>query len=306
MAHFVLLGATGYVGRHVLQALEQAPGVARLTCLGRRAAAETGADWVPADLGADEPAVLAARLGRLQPDAIINCAGRTEGGVRELVAANVDVVATLLEAVMRGAPRARLVHLSSAAEYGAVMPGEAVREDTPPQPVSFYGVTKLAATQLLCQARAAGLVDAVVLRVFNLVGPSLSVSTVLGKAAADLRWALQAGAPSVQLGSLAAYRDFVDVRDVARAVVMAAMATAPKATVFNIGQGKAIGVRAAVQHLAKVAGFAGVIEETSQGSPRSSAVAWQQANVERAAQQLGWTPALDLSASLASLWHSYV
>ena len=67
---------------------------------------------------------------------------------------------------------------------------------------------------------------AVVLRVFNPVGPGAPEESLPGRVAAELRRALASGA-EVRLGSLDAVRDFVDARDVADAVIAAAAGPAP-------------------------------------------------------------------------------
>src|SRR3954462_15585667 len=50
-----------------------------------------------------------------------------------------------LAALDRGPRPVRLVHLGSAAEYGAVPPGVPVAESAPARPISAYGMSKLAA-----------------------------------------------------------------------------------------------------------------------------------------------------------------
>uniref|UniRef100_UPI000A65A21B NAD-dependent epimerase/dehydratase family protein n=1 Tax=Streptomyces prasinopilosus TaxID=67344 RepID=UPI000A65A21B len=115
-----------------------------------------------------------------------------------------------------------------------------------------------------------------------------------------------AGAEAVlRLGDLSAYRDFVDVRDVARAAVLAATAAGPLPPVLNIGGGEAVRVRDLVHLLARRAGFGGRIEEdtgTAGGSARSAAVSWQCSDVTAAGEALGWRPSYTLEESLAALW----
>ena len=94
----------------------------------------------------------------------------------------------------------------------------------------------------------------------------------------------------LRLGDLSAHRDFVDVRDVARAAVLARRPRPARCRrVLNIGSGRA--VRSATWCTAgDVAGFRGRIEEGGAGSARSAAVAWQCADIAAAGQALGWQP----------------
>ena len=165
------------------------------------------------DLAADGPARIAALLARVAPDAVVNCAGATAGAPDVLAAANVTAVHALLTAMLETRGTARLVHIGSAAEYGPATEGTPVTERTAPRPASAYGATKLAGTALTELARTAGL-DAVTLRVFNVVGAGAPQDGLPGRAAALLRQAIARGT-SLRLGPLDAVRDFVDARDAA-------------------------------------------------------------------------------------------
>ncbi|MGW5667231.1 NAD-dependent epimerase/dehydratase family protein [Micromonospora sp. NPDC003776] len=287
----LLFGGSGFIGRHVRVAL--AP-YADLVCPDRR----------ECDLVGIGVARLAALVRDVRPDAVVNCAGRSAGSGYEMVGAQTMVTAKLVEAVAAGAPDARLVRLGSAAEYGVVPPGVAVREDHPAVPISEYGVSQLAGTRLAELAGATGRVDAVVLRVFNPVGPGSPRTSALGRAAMLLRQALARGEGHVAMGLLDSYRDFVDVRDVASAVRAAVLAAALSERVFNVGSGRAVPTRHAVRLLAHVAGFTGELRdgEFSPTATRSAAVPWMCADVSRAARAFGWAPGYDLPDSLKALW----
>jgi nucleoside-diphosphate-sugar epimerase len=163
-----------------------------------------------------------------------------------------------------------------------------------------YGVTKLAGTLAVT---GSGL-DAVVLRVFNPVGAGAPASGLPGRLAAAFR----AGPPGgvVRTGDLGAYRDFVDVRDVAEAVALAVLAAGPLPPVVNIGSGRATLVRDLAAELATLCGFTGTVEESGAGSERSAAVSWVRADIALAASALGWTPVRTLHDALAALCHSPV
>ncbi len=106
----------------------------------------------------------------------------------------------------------------------------------------------------------------------------------------------------LRLGDLSAYRDFVDARDVARAVEQAVTAPGPLPRVLNIGGGQAVPVRELVHTLAGIAGFGGRIEEQGAGSARSERVSWQCSDVSAARTALGWRPSYTLRESLTALW----
>jgi nucleoside-diphosphate-sugar epimerase len=292
MTHVLIFGAGGFVGRSVRQAVEDDPRIAAVTCPGR-----DRCDLLRA--GIDE---LAALLAAVRPDAVVNCTGRLAGSGYDLIEANTAVTAKLLEAVAVAVPTARLVRLGSAGEYGQVPHGRAVGEEYPAIPVSTYGVSHLAATRLVELAGAAGRVDGVVLRMFNPIGAGLHEENVLGRAAALFRRAADTGEDAISLGDLTAYRDFVDVRDVAAAVVAAIVVDALPERVFNVGSGHAVTTRQAVHLLADMAGFTGEIREEAATPTRSAAVGWMRADIDRAARVLGWAPAHELAASVKAVW----
>jgi nucleoside-diphosphate-sugar epimerase len=296
MSNVLLFGASGFLGNYACRAM--APH-ADLICPSR-----AECDLVRA--GVEE---LVTLIRAVRPDAVVSCVGQLAGNGYQLVRANTLVAAKLLEAVAAGAPGARLVRLGSAAEYGAVPHGHSVTEDDPAVPVSEYGISHLAATRLFELAGTTGRVDTVVLRVFNPIGNGLPEQNALGRAAALLRQARADGANHITMGSLAAYRDFVDARDVAAAIRTAVQATALPARVFNVGSGQAVPTREAVRLLAQVAGFTGEIREAARPSPRplagvarSQAVSWMRADIGRAGKLLGWAPTHELTASVQAMW----
>jgi nucleoside-diphosphate-sugar epimerase len=245
----LLIGANGYIGRFVADRLLADPAV-QLTALGRGDDAD-----VRFDLASGSPGALTRFLDAVHPGVVINCAGATRGGARELTRHNTVAVATVCEALRRSGCGARLVQIGCSAEYGPSQPGSSTAEDAVPRPGGPYGVSKLAATELVL---GSGL-DAVVLRVFSPAGPGTPAGSPLGRLAEAMRRAMQTGDGELKLGGLGVQRDFVDVRDVARAVHAASLSAAQG--VINIGSGRAVRLRDAAATLARVAGYGGALHE---------------------------------------------
>lgn len=292
----LVIGAAGFIGAHVrrqavLEGME-------VVTAGRSMLADSEWHYL-LDL-ADQPLQIAAVLAEAAPDAVVNCAGATEGGAPLMAATNINGTYALVRAMLLTRHRARLVHLGSAAEYGRGMPGVPVAEGTPPRPLNLYGATKLAGTQAVELARSAGL-DAVVLRVFNAIGPGTPPSLMPGRMAAALRAAMPTGG-EVTLGPLHAVRDFVDVRDIARAVVAAVSTPDLPHPILNIAGGHGVPVRSVVDALLEVSGARCAVREDASGSPRGDDVPWQQAAIARATTDLDWRPEWDLRTSVADLW----
>ncbi|MGW5733470.1 MULTISPECIES: NAD-dependent epimerase/dehydratase family protein [Streptomyces] len=291
----LVLGSTGYLGGHIAERLHALPGV-RLLRGGR-----APSDDLRVDLAHMTPAALAEQLARAEPDAVVNCVGAVGGSPLTLAETNSRGPAALCEAMRSAAPGARLVHLGSAAEYGPTGMGVRTAEDAPARPVAPYGATKLAGTLAVVDAE----LDALVLRVTNPVGPRAPRAGLPGRLTAELARAV-AHTPhaTVQVGDLSAYRDFVDVRDVARAVALAVALPKRLPRLLNVGSGKAVPVRDLVHGLVGAAGFTGRVEESLGKVGRSLAVPWQCADIGAAERELGWTPVHSLRDSVRALWLS--
>jgi nucleoside-diphosphate-sugar epimerase len=84
-------------------------------------------------------------------------------------------------------------------------------------------------------------------------------------------------------------------------VACTAAANAP-GRLYNVGSGRATGARVLAEQLLHIAGFRGDIREEAPPSDRSGTLARQQANIDRAAAELHWSPRHDLTDSLNDLW----
>ncbi|MBA0051448.1 NAD-dependent epimerase/dehydratase family protein [Streptomyces sp. AJS327] len=305
----LLLGASGYLGRYVADRLLADPAV-QLTALGRGDEAD-----VRFDLSHGSPGALTRFLDAVHPGVVVNCAGATRGGARDLIRHNTVSAATVCESLRRSACGARLVHVGCASEYGPAPAGSSTGEDAVPRPGGPYGVSKLAATELVVES---GL-DAVVLRVFSPVGPGTPAGSPLGRLAELMRRAMQQGDGELRLAGLGVQRDLVDVRDIARAVHAASLSAAQG--VVNIGTGRAVRLRDAAGVLARAAGYTGSVVgvpaghgTATDGHPPPATAghpaqpyadgcgSWQQADVRTARDRLGWRPRIGLEESLADIW----
>ncbi len=139
----LLTGGTGFVGRHLIDALlRHGDSVTALVRSPGRASgfSERGVRLVPGDLS-DAPALRAASA---RQDIIYHVAGRIAApNEAEFLAVNRDGVAQVVAAASE-VSQARIVLVSSLAAGGPVARGERLRGDEPPRPVTGYGRSKLA------------------------------------------------------------------------------------------------------------------------------------------------------------------
>ncbi|MGW4940884.1 NAD-dependent epimerase/dehydratase family protein [Actinoplanes sp. NPDC004185] len=296
----MVLGAGGFLGRHICAAFASA-GVT-VVRVSRRPSAEPGGTWAALDLAGAGSRQLSRLLATYRPAIVVNAAGVVwQDDERRMEELNGTFVRRLAGVLGSSEPPARLVHLGSVHEYGPVPPGTGIVESREPRPAGAYGRTKLEGTRGVLDAAAGGL-DAVVLRVANACGPGTPPQSLLGAVAAHLaRQAGAAGPPEpLRLAPLRARRDFVDVRDVAEAVLAAARAPRPDVAsrVVNVARGEAVAVRYLVDRLVRLSHLPVRIEELDPPAAVRSAIEWQQADITLARTLLGWKPRRGLDESL--------
>ena len=154
---------------------------------------------------------------------------------RIYTACNVDATQVLLEACA-GVSLERFVYASSSAVYGdnVELP---MRETARPQPVSPYGVTKLAAEHLCQLYHLNHGVPAVSLRYFTVYGPRQRPDMAFHR---FIKAALS-GAPIALYGDGEQTRDFTFVADASAATAAAAVRGVP-GHIYNIGGGSRVSV----------------------------------------------------------------
>jgi len=202
---------------------------------------------------------------------------------------NIEATQLLLEAVRGTSALERLVFASSSSVYGdsVSMP---MREDALPQPVSPYGVTKLAAEQLCHLYHTTWDVPAVSLRYFSVYGPRQRPDMGFHK---FLRAVIRAE-PIRLYGDGDQTRDFTYVHDAVNATVAAAVRGVP-GHVYNVGGGSCVSVNHVVEMIARVAGRQPVVEvdPAQPGDMRHT-----YADTSRARAELGFQPQVSLEQGL--------
>jgi UDP-glucuronate 4-epimerase len=300
---YVVTGAAGFIGSHLAEALlAGGHDVVGVDCLtDNYPAAEKQANLAIARehdrfafVGADLVTVDAERL--LDGiDVVFHLAA--EPGVRSswgrrfdrYLRNNIRATQRLLEA-SSSAPERRIVYASSSSVYG-----ESERlptpEDAAPQPLSPYGVTKLAAEQLCRLYHANHGVDTVALRFFSVYGPRQRPDMAFRRFCE----AAVARDPIDVYGDGRQTRDFTFVGDVVAAARAAAGADGVAGEAYNIGGGSRVSLAATLELLA---GIAGRPLDVRRHERESGDVQDTGADIARARDALGFEPATDLEAGL--------
>jgi nucleoside-diphosphate-sugar epimerase len=304
----LLIGGTGFLGRHVLNRLSTAG--MEVTVVTRRAAALAGRGRVvELDGGAPRRAQFASMIDRFTPDAVVNTVGEIwRNDVSLLQAANAELPEQLALAMADLGSTARLVHLGSSLEYGPLPHPHATDEGCSETPRSEYGRTKLRGTRRIFEVAQEASLDIVVLRIFNAIGTDMSPASLLGRTLHTLTRARRDGRRArLTLFDLSQHRDYVDARDLAEAVLRSTVSRRLAGVpVLNIGTGRASSAYELVRGLALASGVEFAIEvlPAPEGGGRSSAADWQIADPTLARRHLNWSAARTLPETLRWIWRT--
>lgn len=160
-----------------------------------------------------------------------------DDAVRDAETNVLGTVSLLKECAMAGIKK--FIYASSMAVYGAAatLP---VSENNSLSPASPYGTGKLAGESYLRQLAEHYGFEGVVLRYFNTYGPRQTFTPYVGVITIFITRILQ-GKPPVIYGQGSQVRDFIHVKDVAKANIHA-MTKAAHGSVINVGTGKGTSV----------------------------------------------------------------
>ena len=212
---------------------------------------------------------------------------------------NIEGTAHVLDAA-RAAGVRRVVVVGSAEEYGRVDARDLpLREDTPLQPTTPYGVSKIAASFLALQAHLAHGLDVIRVRAFSHTGPGQSDRFLVPALAARIAAAEREQRDEIRAGSLDPVRDLSDVRDVVRAYRLLATRGAA-GEVYNVCSGSGVSVREIAEHLLAAARRPLRIT-VDPALVRPVEVPRLVGDAARLRAATGWVPAIGLDETLAAV-----
>jgi len=204
---------------------------------------------------------------------------------------NIEATQVLLEAATKAPGLERFVYASSSSVYGDNTPMP-FREDAMTQPVSPYGVSKLAAEQLCYLYYANFRVPTVSLRYFTVYGPRQRPDMGFHR---FLR-ATILGEPITVYGDGEQTRDFTFVRDIVAANIAAAVKGVP-GRVYNIGGGSRVSVNEILELIGRVARRKPIVrvDPVQKGDMRHT-----YADTSLARADLGFVPTVGLEEGLTA------
>jgi GDP-4-dehydro-6-deoxy-D-mannose reductase len=251
----LVTGADGFIGGALARRLVELGDV--VVGLSRRGTSETGRAFerVQADLR-DADAVRAA-VERTRPERIFHLAALNHIPTsftepEETFVVNAIGTLHLLDAARAVVPGATFVSVGSSSEYGdAARPRDFVGEGDALLPTSPYAISKVAQSLLCRQVFKTYGQRAIHVRPFAVIGPGKK-GDALTQFCERVVGIERGDEPVLRCGNLEPLRDFIDVRDCARALVLVAERGAP-GDVFNVCNGVAVKMAELVDTLRSVA-----------------------------------------------------
>ena len=302
----LITGGAGFIGSHIAEAY-QAAGWS-VTCLddlsrGKKEQVPKGARFVEADVRSKD-AFQAIADGKF--DVVVHQAAQID--VRISVDepahdASINLVgfANVLSAVSAGKVRRAVFASSGGVVYGdpEVLP---TPEPTANLPISPYGVSKLAGEHYLRVLGTLHGFEGVALRYSNVYGPRQDPKSEAGVVSIFVS-RLLANKPLTVFGDGKQTRDYVFVKDVARANLLAGTVDVSRGDrldvpAFNIGTGRETSVNDLAHHVGRAIDRTPVLEYAP---PRAGELFRSCLDVSKAARELKWTPQVSFDDGMKQL-----
>jgi GDP-4-dehydro-6-deoxy-D-mannose reductase len=247
--------------------------------------------------------VLRGIIADVRPEQVYHLAALTNPAApyRALYEANVYGTIHLLDALRHESPGAAVLIAGSSAQYGPTQPHEnPIGEAQEFRPITQYAVTK--ATQDLLGTMAGATGQRVIrTRSFNIVGPRQGAQFVSGAFArqiAEIELGLRP--PVIEVGNLAAVRDFVDVRDVVRAYTLA-LAAGRSGHAYNVCSGAGRSVQSLLDGLLALSTTNSIEVRPVAERMQPADVPAQVGSYARLAADTGWQPLIPWEQTLRDL-----
>jgi UDP-glucose 4-epimerase len=302
----LVTGGAGFIGSHIAEAyLAAGWEVVVLDDLsrGHQRNVPSGARFVKADIRSPEARKLLADGGftvlnhhAAQIDVRVSVdEPALDAGI------NVVGLVNLLDGAGAGGVKRVVFASSGGVVYGDpdVVP---TPETAPKAPISPYGVSKLAGEYYLRALAALRGFEAVAMRYANVFGPRQDPKSEAGVVSIFVSRLLEKR-PLTVFGDGKQTRDYVFVRDVARANVLASTAAVPAGssiddTAFNVATGKQTSVLELAEMVGKVMGQKPVIELAP---ARAGELFRSSLDIGKARKVLGWKPEFGFDDGLPQL-----
>jgi GDP-4-dehydro-6-deoxy-D-mannose reductase len=302
----LITGANGFVGRHLIAALEAADtspstrifaATHSLVADGDPLVGQGRIEQAPLDMR--DAASTQVLLADIRPTHVVHLAARASGADTDretIFAVNVEGTRHLLDAARSLAQPPRVLLVSTGYVYGDTEAERPARESDPmaiPGRFGAYTDSKIAMERMAAHYRDL----AFVVRAFAHTGPGQAATFAIPAFARQLA-RIERGEqePEILVGNLEARRDLLDVRDVAAAYLLLLEQAIPGET-YNVANGSPIAMR---EILDRLRGLSAVPTEvkTDPARMRPADIACSTGDALKLRTVSGWQPQYSLETTL--------
>lgn len=297
MSSVLITGAGGFLGRYLCSALSNKHKV------------------IGVDLGDVEPVLgivwkqvgmgdcLSTLVRQISPDLVVHAAfinrkpaeWSVNRYIDDALAVNLPFFKTMAETARR------LILVSSSAVYGKAEGCSVIDEMTPLRPISPYGLAKLFQEETARYLSRSGL-EVSIVRLFNLSGPGQKKGMLFPDLVYQAWTALSGETAELRMRHKKTSRDWVDVRDAARAISLIADDFRPD-EVFNVASGKSVSLEQIAEEIEKLCRPVNLkVVETETELDRTDALT-QCGSYRKIESAYGWQPEVSWKKSLGDLWN---
>lgn len=295
MESVLITGAGGFLGEHICKLLVGSYNITGVDLPG--ISSNLPIDWVEYHKPKDWEKI----IREVKPNYIIHAAFinkvpnhvRDDNYINNMLSSNIPLFKAANEF------GSKVILISSSAVYCEVDRDDTLDESSELNPHSLYGLSKM------IQESAARFYidrDVEIVRLFNLCGPGQRQGMLMPDWVKKVTEAKRRNNNIIKVKHKQTSRDFVDVRDSAKAIKLMLSNFLPN-QIFNIASGIAVSLNDIAKELENICEMSLILEETD-SSVESQDVLQQVGNYEKVKEIYGWTPTIDWRTSLKDLWES--
>jgi len=292
MKRVLVTGGAGFIGSHLCEGLLARGYAVRVLdslVYGRR-------EWVPAAcefIEGDIRDLATCHRATTHMDAVLHCAamsrsGPSQAAIEICTGSNITGTQNMLLAA-RDAGVKRFVYSGSSTYYGNRTPPH--RESDSPDLLNIYGLTKRVGEQYTLMFDEGFDLPSVVLRYFNVYGPRQPETGAYALVLGIFLRRKAEGMPLEIHGDGRQRRDFIHVRDVVAANI-AALESAVRGEVFNVGSGTSLSVKELADMISP--------DQIHTGARRNDSEATL-ADISKIQVAVGWSPKISFAEGLKEL-----
>lgn len=297
----LVTGGAGFIGSHLVEALvEEGHDVIVLDdfSLGKEENLSSVKNYIQIVKGDVRDEILVKKLAKdinvIYNEAAASSSPMFFSNLKDAFSINVNGFINILNAAKEN--NAKVIYASTSVVYGnSKLP---FREDMEVNPPNFYSASKLSQEHIAKIFSQEYGIDTIGLRYMSVYGPHEKSKGIYANLVSQFLWAMKKGEQPVIYGDGTQTRDFIYVKDVVQANILA-MKRGDSSEIFNVGTGKSISLNELVRILNRILNTN--IEPKYVECKVKNYMMSQQADLTKIRKMLGFNPKYDLEAGIMEL-----